>query len=35
MSFAVPYKLYQRMVDDIDRSFAAKPRYQEYMDACL
>jgi len=35
MSFAVPYKLYQRMVDDIDQSFVMKKRFGEYMDACL
>ena len=35
MSFAVPYKLYKRMVDDIDSSFLMKEKYQEYMDSCL
>lgn len=35
MSFAVPYKLYRRMEEDIDASFLAKTRYKEYMDACL
>ena len=35
MSFAVPYKLYRRMEEDLDASFLAKPRYKEYMDACL
>ncbi|MBQ7702510.1 MAG: DUF169 domain-containing protein [Candidatus Methanomethylophilaceae archaeon] len=35
MSFAVPYKLYKRMVDDIDSSFLMKEKYNGYMDACL
>ena len=35
LSFAVPYKLYQRMVDDIDDSFLMKEKFIESMDKCL
>jgi len=35
MSFAVPYKLYQRMEDDIDDSFMMKEKYQEYVSTCI
>ena len=35
MSFAVPYKLYRRMVSDIDDSFLMKEKYIENMSMCL
>ena len=35
MSFAVPYKLYQRMERDIDSSFLMKEKFIENMDKCL
>ena len=35
MSFAVPYKLYRRMVSDIDESFLMKEKYIENMSKCL
>ena len=35
LSFAVPFKLYQRMVDDIDSSFLMKEKYQGYLDETL
>lgn len=35
LSFAVPYKLYQRMVDDIDDSFLMKEKFQNSFDICL
>ena len=35
MSFAVPYKLYQRMERDIDASFLMKEKFIENMDRCL
>ena len=35
MSFAVPYKLYLRMLDDMDSSFLKKPKYEEFMEKCL
>ena len=35
LSFAVPYKLYQRMVDDIDGSFLMKEKYKEFLDNAL
>ena len=35
MSFAVPYKLYKRMVSDIDDSFLMKEKFIENMEKCL
>ncbi len=35
MSFAVPYKLYQRMADDIDGSFLMKSKFIENFEKCL
>ncbi len=35
LSFAVPYRLYQRMVDDIDDSFLMKEKFIENMEKCL
>ena len=35
LSFAVPYKLYQRMLNDLDRSFLMKEKYQANFDMCL
>ena len=35
LSFAVPYKLYQRMERDIDDSFLMKENFIENMDKCL
>lgn len=35
LSFAVPYKLYQRMMDDIDGSFLQKEKFLENMERCL
>ena len=35
LSFAVPYKLYQRMVDDIDGSFLMKAKYSENLEKAL
>ena len=35
MSFAVPYKLYRRMVSDIDDSFLMKEKFIENMEKCL
>jgi hypothetical protein len=35
LSFAVPYKLYKRMVDDIDDSFLAKEKYIENFEKAL
>lgn len=35
MSFAVPYRLYQRMVSDIDGSFLMKAKYQRNFEYCL
>ena len=35
MSFAVPYKLYRRMVSDIDDSFLMKEKFIENMERCL
>lgn len=35
MSFAVPYKLYQRMVDDIDGSFLMKEKFKESFEKCI
>ena len=35
MSFAVPYKLYQRMERDIDDSFLMKEKFIDSMDRCL
>jgi hypothetical protein len=35
MSFAVPYKLYKRMVDDIDESFLMKPKFAENFEKCI
>ena len=35
MSFAVPYKLYRRMVSDIDDSFLMKEKFAEQMSLCI
>ena len=35
LSFAIPYKLYKRMVDDIDDSFLAKEKYIENFEKAL
>ena len=35
MSFAAPYKLYRRMVSDIDDSFLMKEKFIENMEKCL
>ena len=35
LSFAVPYKLYKRMVDDIDGSFLMKEKFKESFDKCV
>lgn len=35
MSFAVPYKLYLRMVDDIDGSFLMKDKFIENFSRCI
>ena len=35
LSFAVPYKLYQRMVGDIDDSFFKKEKFIESFEKCI
>ena len=35
MSFAVPYKLYKRMVSDIDDSFLMKEKFIANLEKCL
>jgi hypothetical protein len=35
MSFAVPYKLYKRMADDIDDSFLMKEKFAENFEKCI
>ena len=34
MSFAVPYKLYRRMIEDIDASFLRKEKYLDNLSLC-
>jgi len=35
LSFAVPYKLYRRMIDDMDSSFIVREKYAENLGKCL
>ena len=35
LSFAVPYKLYNRMMNDIDESFLLKEKYAEFLESAL
>ncbi len=35
LSFAVPYCLYKRMIDDIDGSFLTKEKFEDTFDRCL
>ena len=35
LSFAVPYKLYERMMGDIDDSFLMKEKYKEFVENCI